>query len=71
MAKQENQEKTKLQEALEQQKKAEQKYGNLVRRSTTKMDDKQKQQHLEACRKALEEKRQAQQAVRNLKAGKI
>ncbi len=71
MAKEEKRENTRLQEAIERQKKAERVYENLVSKNTAKMTTQEKQQHAEACRKALAEKREAQQAARDLKAGKV
>ncbi len=51
--------KSKLQEARENLKEAQKTYGQMVRKSTGRMTSEPRAEHLQACRKALADKRYA------------
>jgi len=62
--------KTKLETAREELKKAQETYERLVRQDTAKLTEGQKQKHSQACREALTAKREAKKTVDALKRGK-
>lgn len=63
-------EKTKLETAKEELRKAEQAYEELVHRDMSQLNEEQKQQHIQLCRDALNSKREAQRIVEDLKLGR-